>query len=151
MCGPISDCITIDGGLMAGKTVNPETAVVHSGMQSVIVLPRVEENERQCTGCGRCVSVCPVGKRPYSGAAEDGHKPCIGCGSCSYICPSRRRLKEWMVRGGGRKDGEDGKEGYIDLPEDGCGLPPAVVTGYSSPYIRLAKSPFTCILSPFKL
>lgn len=157
ICRPISAYVIIDGGLMAGKALNPEHARVHSGMQSIIVLPRLEENEQLCRHCGQCAAVCPAGLHPQDGCMEAERGLCIGCGSCSYICPSRRRLTEFMVRGcqkvcdvkGQNNEGEVPK-GYVYLPAD-CGLQPAAATGYSAPYIRLARQPFTCILSPFQL
>lgn len=150
-CQPLSAYVLIDGGLMAGKAIDPEKAVVHGEMRSVIILPRVEENEQSCIACHRCAEVCPVAIRPYMEVTEADRMRCVGCGNCSYICPSRRRLKEFILRGCNRKHAESCQDGYIYLPGNECKLLPAVMTGYSSPYIRLAKSPFTCILSPFKL
>jgi NAD-dependent dihydropyrimidine dehydrogenase PreA subunit len=45
---------------------------------------------RLCTGCGRCVSVCPtdclamVEHLPWLPRAVD----CISCGACVYVCPT---------------------------------------------------------------
>ncbi|MGN0202980.1 MAG: hypothetical protein ACI4BB_00455 [Coprococcus sp.] len=142
--------ILIDGGLMAGYAVNPVNAVVHSDMRSLLILPRIEENEQACLRCSRCADICPVGIVPWVEQCEDKLSECLGCGSCSYICPSRRRLKEYVQRGG-RPSTDVNQKNYIELPETDCQLPSVVVTGYSSPYIRRASSPFTCILSPFKL
>ena len=142
--------ILINGGLMAGYTMNPANAVVDSGMCSLLILPRIEENEHPCLKCSRCADICPVGIIPWEGRHGADLSECLGCGSCSYICPSRRRLKEYVQRGG-RPDMDDSRGNYIELPEIDCPLPSVMVTGYSSPYIRRAGSPFTCILSPFKL
>ncbi len=142
--------ILINGGLMAGYTMNPLNAVVDSGMCSLLILPRIEENEQPCLRCSRCADICPVGIVPWADCHGSELDECLGCGSCSYICPSRRRLKEYVQRGG--RPGTDGsRKNYIELPEADCQLPSVMVTGYSSPYIRRASSPFTCILSPFKL
>lgn len=142
--------VLIDGGLMAGYAINPECAVARSDMQSVLILPRMEENEQTCLACMKCEQICPSGILPWKDQHDKDWQRCLGCGSCSYVCPSRRRLREYVQRGG-RPGNSAGRGSYIDLPEKGCQLMSSVVTGYSSPYIRQAQSPFTCILSPFKL
>jgi ferredoxin len=58
--------------------------------------PHVEE--RLCTGCGKCVVVCPVEAMTLV-SANDPHKPkrkkasldaemCLGCGVCARVCPT---------------------------------------------------------------
>lgn len=142
--------ILVDGGLMAGYTVDPEHSIIHSGMRSLLILPRIEENEQSCQTCGGCSDVCPAGLVPWDLRHRKDRDLCMGCGCCSYICPSRRRLKEYVQRGG-RPQAGGGRGNYIELTGEIRHLPPAMMTGYSSPYIRRASSPFTCILSPFQL
>ena len=60
-------------------------AIVRAWLQRE--LPMVDE--RLCTGCGRCVDICPT-----SCLAMDCHLPwlprpsdCISCGACVFLCP----------------------------------------------------------------
>ncbi len=57
-------------------------------------LPQVQAEE--CTGCGKCVSVCPVAAMALV-SANDPHRPnrkqakvdeelCLGCGVCTRVC-----------------------------------------------------------------
>jgi formate hydrogenlyase subunit 6/NADH:ubiquinone oxidoreductase subunit I len=59
-------------------------------------LPRVDRS--RCTGCGKCVNVCPVEAMSLI-SANDPHQPkrnraelntdiCLGCGICARACPS---------------------------------------------------------------
>jgi ferredoxin len=60
-------------------------------------LPRVDADA--CTGCGKCVDVCPVQAmalvsannpaRPRRREARLDEKPCLGCGVCVRACPER--------------------------------------------------------------
>jgi ferredoxin len=57
-------------------------------------LPKIEE--QNCTGCGKCVEVCPVNamslvsandpKRPKRKAAQLDEELCLGCGVCMRSC-----------------------------------------------------------------
>jgi heterodisulfide reductase subunit A len=48
-------------------------------------------NDRWCTGCGTCVSVCPYDARiidEKTGIAKINEVLCQGCGACAVACPS---------------------------------------------------------------
>jgi heterodisulfide reductase subunit A2 len=48
-------------------------------------------NERQCSGCGLCVEVCPYGARsldPDDHVARVNAALCQGCGACVTACPN---------------------------------------------------------------
>ena len=40
-----------------------------------------------CTGCGACAAVCPVGAIRITCTAEIDRAVCIGCGACARNCP----------------------------------------------------------------
>lgn len=46
----------------------------------------------RCTGCGKCVRVCPEGGVTLiDGRAVTDRKKCIGCGHCVTVCPAGAR------------------------------------------------------------
>jgi len=51
----------------------------------------VKVDEKKCTGCGTCVSVCPVQVFELKGGKSVVVKPkeCIECGSCVVNCPKK--------------------------------------------------------------
>jgi len=58
-------------------------------------LARVDEED--CTSCGACVEICPVGAVSLNGddLAEVNADECIGCGLCADTCPVQAiRLEE---------------------------------------------------------
>ncbi len=64
---------------------NPET---HRGV------PELLQRNHKCTGCGRCIEVCP--KKGRSISLEGGlphieieRSECITCGECAKICPAK--------------------------------------------------------------
>jgi ferredoxin len=64
-------------------------------------LPHVDAT--RCTGCGRCVTVCPVEAlglvsandpaRPGRKIARLDERTCLGCGVCVRACPSQGALQ----------------------------------------------------------
>ena len=57
-------------------------------------IPEIDEEE--CTGCGKCINICPVEAMTLV-SANDPHKPkkkkaklnedvCLGCGICLKVC-----------------------------------------------------------------
>ena len=55
-----------------------------------------------CTGCGRCVEVCPSGSwRLKDGRAVwEGLNLCLECGACFHVCPVE--AVRWQYPEGGR-------------------------------------------------
>jgi Pyruvate/2-oxoacid:ferredoxin oxidoreductase delta subunit len=71
-----------------------EFAIFHP-VHTTNFIPFIQE--ATCTGCRKCVAVCPVGAMTLV-AAEDPHHPkrkkarlqadiCLGCGVCARVCP----------------------------------------------------------------
>jgi uncharacterized Fe-S center protein len=48
-----------------------------------------------CTGCGVCMSWCPVGAVSIDGAAVVDEEKCIGCGQCLAVCPESAMSIKW--------------------------------------------------------
>jgi len=45
-------------------------------------------DKNKCTGCGRCVEVCPVNAISLvNGIAVIDETICLGCMKCSRVCP----------------------------------------------------------------
>jgi len=71
-------CASRSGKLVQHSTVGP---VVHP---------------EGCTGCGACVSHCPVGAiRVAGGRAAIDPKVCIGCADCIVVCPEKTIHVDW--------------------------------------------------------
>lgn len=84
-------------GLMTGRSMNLSMLIVTEDLHSVIIMEKLELEERECINCGKCVSVCPVGcnpKKTYDTKQKKYVKNCIDCGLCSYICPSSINLRK---------------------------------------------------------
>ncbi len=47
----------------------------------------VRVNEKKCTGCGRCVKVCPVDAIKIKDRKAKIYDDCIECGACIDACP----------------------------------------------------------------
>ncbi|NHJ23896.1 MAG: 4Fe-4S dicluster domain-containing protein [Candidatus Lokiarchaeota archaeon] len=47
-------------------------------------------DEEKCTGCGKCVEVCPFNLRILKqGKSSVDPKLCVGCGRCVKVCPEK--------------------------------------------------------------
>ncbi len=60
---------------------NPESQPKH---------PVQRHKKEKCSGCGKCVSLCPEGaiRRGEDGTPLFDNKRCIGCGRCEQDCPN---------------------------------------------------------------
>ena len=57
------------------------------------VLPELLQRDHKCTGCGRCIEVCPKKGRVICLEGDHPHivvqrEQCITCGSCEKACPA---------------------------------------------------------------
>ncbi|MBQ3594594.1 MAG: 4Fe-4S binding protein [Bacteroidales bacterium] len=56
----------------------------------MIFFHALQVNESQCTGCSRCMKVCPTEAiRIREGIAQISESRCIDCGNCFKVCPSK--------------------------------------------------------------
>ena len=56
----------------------------------MIFFHALQVNENQCTGCSRCMKICPTEAiRIHNDIATISENRCIDCGKCFKICPSK--------------------------------------------------------------
>ena len=56
--------------------------------------PQLAVNPVKCTGCGKCVPVCPQGRNTLvpGEKIQVDFSACQGCGACVPVCPSGARM-----------------------------------------------------------
>jgi len=60
--------------------------------ESQSLKPQIFFHREKCTGCGKCIEVCPKKANEIVDSRSVIHRDlCIGCGSCSEICPNEAR------------------------------------------------------------
>ena len=62
-------------------------------------------DENKCTGCGRCIEICPGGiikKNPDHKAFLKRPQDCWSCGSCMKVCSAEAVFMYLPVELGGR-------------------------------------------------
>ncbi len=56
----------------------------------MIFFHALQVNESQCTGCSRCMKICPTEAiRIREGIAQISESRCIDCGKCFKVCPTK--------------------------------------------------------------
>lgn len=55
-------------------------------MSDGVPLATVQINDKLCTYCLECTSVCPSGALTYDKCFEHDSKLCMNCESCELIC-----------------------------------------------------------------
>ena len=54
-------------------------------------VPFHPEGDENCTGCGKCVQVCPVKAIARENPRKTDAARCISCGACIKVCPEKAR------------------------------------------------------------
>ncbi len=54
-------------------------------------VPFHPEGDKNCTGCGKCVQVCPVKAIARENPRKTDAARCISCGACIKVCPEKAR------------------------------------------------------------
>ncbi|MEM2250684.1 MAG: electron transport complex subunit RsxC [Candidatus Hadarchaeales archaeon] len=96
----------VAGGPMMGFAQWCDIPVI-KGTNCVLLMKSVEDEERDCIRCGRCVDVCPMGLEPTILASFSKKKmfdkcleyrvtSCDECGCCAYVCPSKIPLVQYI-------------------------------------------------------
>lgn len=84
-----SNRIFTGGGLMAAQPGDRDVIISDSINSIFYGKPDFYKESPQCSLCGLCMKVCPVGINP---GLEEKNDQCIKCGACSYICLAGRKL-----------------------------------------------------------
>ncbi len=63
-----------------------------SGARKLNIAPQT--NEQLCSGCGKCVNLCPTGAISLNGIAKSDDSLCILCCACIKSCPKEARF--WL-------------------------------------------------------
>ena len=132
----------IDGVFIAGTAQGPKDipdTVAQAGAAAARAIRLMNKGEFEmdpvkafvreelCTGCGDCVSACPVSAITMSGIATINPAVCKGCGSCISSCPTEaidlRMFSNNGVRdkiGGILKEKKPGENRVILFADDMC-------------------------------
>lgn len=100
----------INGGPMMGIAQATDEVPVLKGTSGILIQNKktlVEEEERVCIRCGKCIESCPMEIMPTTitdyakhdridDAEENNAMDCIECGCCAYECPSKIPLVHWI-------------------------------------------------------
>lgn len=111
-CGgaTVENAKVVFGGAMMGLTQYDLDAPVIKGTNCILVMEAERWTERDCIGCSRCISACPmdlmptvyvklIKKKMYEECSDYYIDNCVECGSCSYSCPSKIPLVQYIKVG----------------------------------------------------
>lgn len=92
----------------------------HSPYREYLTIPIKPKAGRKCTGCGLCMTKCPVQAIPAANVKETDKNKCISCMQCVAICPHNARhvskLMQTMAAVKMKKACDGRKKNEIFLP-----------------------------------
>jgi heterodisulfide reductase subunit A len=91
LCGIAHSPKTVDEAISQGRAAAGRAVTLLSKSEISATGRTVKVNERLCSGCGLCVTICPYQARELdklTGKAKITEVLCQGCGACVVACPS---------------------------------------------------------------
>ena len=104
---------TNDSSTLSGRVLNIQRYCTHDGPgirttvfvmgcplrcvwcqnpESQAFMPQLFYDSEKCTGCGKCVEVCPQGAIEINeGRSRTNRETCTGTGNCAEVCPAEAR------------------------------------------------------------
>ena len=84
------DDILCKNSAIRGEIINSYD-VLDSSVDSIVIVKKDTEKEKECINCGLCNKCCPQKLNPqlYKLSGRPFPGKCIDCNMCSYVCPSK--------------------------------------------------------------
>ena len=100
----------LNGGPMMGIAQSTDDVPILKGTSGILVQNKetvLNNHERDCIRCGKCIDACPMKLMPtmisqysqkddFEQCEEYNAMDCFECGACAYECPSKIPLVQWI-------------------------------------------------------